>query len=73
VPARAATPASIEELDLARLGLDARALGHRRTAAGRLRAVRGPRRALVAKSAADLVGRLRADHLVPPRADEDAS
>jgi electron transfer flavoprotein alpha/beta subunit len=67
-------PTSIEELDLARLGLDPRALGYRRGTAGRLRPVRGPRRALVASSPADLVRRLRADHLVPPtRPDEDAT
>jgi electron transfer flavoprotein alpha/beta subunit len=72
----AARAAAIEELDLARLGLDVRVLGHRRGTAGRLRPVRGPRRALVATSAADLVRRLRADHLVPaarPQADEEAS
>jgi electron transfer flavoprotein beta subunit len=60
--------AAIEELDLPRLGLDLRALGHRKGAAGRLRPVRGPRRALVASSAEDLVARLRADHLVPAAA-----
>ncbi|HTJ42622.1 MAG TPA: hypothetical protein VL463_11040 [Kofleriaceae bacterium] len=67
-------PSSIEELDLGRLGLEARAIGHRRGTAGRLRPVRGPRRAAVASSAADLIRRLRADHLVPPaRVDEEAS
>ena len=76
---RSAAPASIEELDLVRLGLDGRVLGHRRGTAGRLRPVRGPRRAALASSAADLIRRLRADHLVPadgpadPRADEEAS
>jgi hypothetical protein len=73
--ARTTPPSSIEELDLARLGLDPRALGYRRGTAGRLRPVRGPRRALVASSPADLVRRLRADHLVaaPRRVDEDAT
>jgi len=61
VPARAA---AIEELDLPRLGIDLRTLDHRKSAAGRLRPVRGPRRALLASSAIDLIQRLRSDHLV---------
>jgi electron transfer flavoprotein alpha/beta subunit len=68
-PARRTRKAGIEIFDLARLGIDPRALGHRRGTAGRLRAVRGPRRALLASSPADLVRRLRADHLVPEDGD----
>jgi len=55
---------SIEAMDLDRLGLDPRALAHRRATAGRLRAVRGQQRAALATSPADLIARLRADHLV---------
>jgi electron transfer flavoprotein beta subunit len=67
-PARPARGTGIEQFGLAQLGLDPRALGHRRGAAGRLRPVRGPRRTTMAASAADLIGRLRAEHLVPPAA-----
>jgi electron transfer flavoprotein alpha/beta subunit len=56
--------ATIEELDLGKLGLDARALAHRKGAAGRLRAVRGGHRATIVSGAAQLIERLRAEHLV---------
>ncbi|MCE9579964.1 MAG: hypothetical protein K8W52_43000 [Deltaproteobacteria bacterium] len=68
-PARPAKGTGIESFGLADLGIDLRALGHRRGAAGRLRPVRGPRRTTMAASAADLVGRLRADHLVATAPD----
>ncbi len=68
-PARPAKGLGIESFGLADLGIDLRALGHRRGAAGRLRPVRGPRRTTMAASAVDLVGRLRADHLVAAAPD----
>jgi electron transfer flavoprotein alpha/beta subunit len=56
----------IEEIDLARLGVDRAALQHRRAPAGRLRPVRSRRRAQVSATPADLVARLRSDQLIGP-------
>jgi len=62
---RARTPVpTIEELDLADLGIDARAVAPRRTSAGKLRAVRGRGSPMMSTSASDLVARLRADRLL---------
>jgi electron transfer flavoprotein alpha/beta subunit len=54
----------IEEIDLGRLGIDRGALAHRKAPAGKLRQVRGRKRALVSPTATDLVSRLRSDQLV---------
>jgi hypothetical protein len=54
----------IEEIDLGRLGIDRGSLGHRKAPAGRLRQVRGRKRALVSATATDLVSRLRSDQLI---------
>lgn len=54
----------IEEVDLRRLGLDRASLVHRRAPAGKLRPVRGRKRALISPTATDLVSRLRADQLI---------
>jgi electron transfer flavoprotein beta subunit len=62
---RARTPVpSIDELDLADLGIDPRAVAPRRTTAGRLRQVRNRGTPTLATSAADLIARLRADRLL---------
>jgi electron transfer flavoprotein beta subunit len=55
---------TIEEVDLARIGVDRAAVDERRTGSGRIRPVRGRRRALVSPTPSDLVARLRADHLI---------
>jgi len=55
---------TIEEIDLARLGVEPLMLAHRRRTAGRLRPMRGRRRALVSRTASELVERLRADQLL---------
>jgi electron transfer flavoprotein alpha/beta subunit len=54
----------IEEIDLGRLGVDRAALAHRKAPAGKLRQVRGRKRALVSPTATELVSRLRSDQLV---------
>jgi electron transfer flavoprotein alpha/beta subunit len=62
---RARTPVTnIEELDLADLGIDARAVAPRRTSAGKLRAVRGRGAPSLSTSVVELVAQLRADHLL---------
>jgi electron transfer flavoprotein beta subunit len=62
---RARTPVpTIDELDLADLGIDPRQVAPRRTTAGRLRQVRSRGVADLSRSASDLVSRLRADRLL---------
>lgn len=57
-------PPSIDELDLADLGLDPRAIAPRRSSAGRLRQQRARGAPTLATSPADLVARLREDRLL---------
>lgn len=61
---RARTATSIEEIDLADLDIEPRAIAPRRTSAGKLRAVRSKGGAVLSASPEDLVARLRADHLL---------
>jgi hypothetical protein len=56
----------IEDIDLSRLGIDRASLTHRKAPAGKLRPVRGRKRAQISPTAADLVTRLRNDQLVGP-------
>ena len=55
---------TIEELDFARLGIEPRMLTHRKSAAGRLRPLRGRRRALLSSTADELVARLHAERVL---------
>jgi electron transfer flavoprotein beta subunit len=57
-------PPSIDELDLADLSIDPRAIAPRRTTAGKLRQVRNRGAPTLASSADDLIARLRADRLL---------
>jgi hypothetical protein len=57
-------PPSIDEIDLADLQIDPRAVAPRRTTAGRLRQVRARGAPTLATSADDLIARLRADRLL---------
>ena len=62
---RVRTPVpTIDELDLADLGLDARAIAPRRTSSGKLRQVRARGAPALASSATDLIARLREDRLL---------
>jgi electron transfer flavoprotein alpha/beta subunit len=62
---RARTPVpTIDEIDLADLGLDARAIAPRRTSSGKLRQVRARGAPTLASSATDLIARLRGDRLL---------
>jgi electron transfer flavoprotein alpha/beta subunit len=62
---RARTPVpTIDELDLADLGIDPRAIAPRRSSAGRLRQVRARGAPTLSTSPSDLVARLREDRLL---------
>lgn len=62
---RSRTPVpTIDELDLADLGIDARAIAPRRTSSGKLRQVRARGAPTLASSATDLIARLREDRLL---------
>ncbi len=61
---RARTVPTIEEVELADLGVESRAVAPRRTSAGKLRQVRGKGGASLATSPEELIARLRADRLL---------
>jgi electron transfer flavoprotein alpha/beta subunit len=62
---RVRTPVpTIDELDLADLGIDPRAVAPRRSSSGKLRQVRSRGAAALVSSAADLIARLREDRLL---------